>query len=220
MILNLNKPIGWTSFDVCKKIRGITKEKKVGHGGTLDPFAEGVLIIGTGNDTKKLYSISGEKKTYDASIRLGSLTDTLDIDGKITCKKKVPKLSEDMIINILNSFVGDYCQTPPMYSAKKVKGKRLYEYARKNITIDRSPVIVNIYSISLNNFNNKSISFSVDCSKGTYIRVLGKEIAEKLGTLGHLDALVRTKVGKFCIRDSQSIETFIASWKSFSQKKN
>tara|TARA_B100000131_G_scaffold35448_1_gene32458 strand:- start:729 stop:1382 length:654 start_codon:yes stop_codon:yes gene_type:complete len=217
VILNLNKPIGWTSFDVCKKIRSITKEKKVGHGGTLDPFAQGVLIVGTGKDTKELNAISNQNKTYEASILLGSLTDTLDIDGKITQKKNVPKFSEDLITNVLNSFIGEYLQTPPMYSAKKIKGKKLYEYARKNITIERAPIMVKIYSMSLKSFNNKNISFSVECSKGTYIRVLGKEIAEKLGTIGHLDGLVRTKVGKFCIRDSQSIETFMMSWKSFPQ---
>ena len=214
MILNLNKPIGWTSFDVCKKIRSITKEKKVGHGGTLDPFAQGVLIVGTGKDTKELNAISNQNKTYEASILLGSLTDTLDIDGKITQKKNVPKFSEDLITNVLNSFIGEYLQTPPMYSAKKIKGKKLYEYARKNITIERAPIMVKIYSMSLKSFNNKNISFSVECSKGTYIRVLGKEIAEKLGTIGHLDGLVRTKVGKFSIKDSQSIETFMMSWKS------
>ena len=217
MILNLNKPIGWTSFDVCKKIRGIIKEKKVGHGGTLDPFAQGVLIVGTGKDTKELNAISNQNKSYEASILLGSLTDTLDIDGKITQKKNVPKFSEDLITNVLNSFIGEYLQTPPMYSAKKIKGKKLYEYARKNITIERAPIMVKIHSMSLKNFNNKNISFSVECSKGTYIRVLGKEIAEKLGTLGHLDGLVRTKVGKFSIRDSQSIETFMMSWKSSPQ---
>ena len=220
MILNLNKPIGWTSFDVCKKVKGITKEKKVGHGGTLDPFAEGVLIIGTGVDTKKLNTISNENKSYNASLQLGSYTDTLDIDGKVIFKKKVPRLSEDFINNVLKSFIGNYSQTPPMYSAKKINGKKLYEYARKNITIDRPSVMLKIYSISLNSYNNNNISFSVDCSKGTYIRVLGKEIAEKLGTLGHLNGLVRTKVGNFCVSESKSIEQFIESWKSFSQKKS
>ena len=156
MILNLNKPIGWTSFDVCKKIKGIIKEKKVGHGGTLDPFAQGVLIVGTGKDTKELNAISTQNKTYEASILLGSLTDTLDIDGKITQKKNVPKFSEDLIKNVLNSFIGEYLQTPPMYSAKKIKGKKLYEYARKNITIERDPVMVKIYSMSLKNFNNNT----------------------------------------------------------------
>ena len=220
MILNLNKPIGWTSFDVCKKVKGITKEKKVGHGGTLDPFAEGVLIIGTGVDTKKLNTISNENKSYNASLQLGSYTDTWDIDGKVIFKKKVPMLSEDLINNVLKSFIGNYSQTPPMYSAKKINGKKLYEYARKNITIERPSVMLKIYSISLNSYNNNNISFSVDCSKGTYIRVLGKEIAEKLGTLGYLNGLVRTKVGNFCISESKSIEQFIESWKSFSQKKS
>lgn len=220
MILNLNKPIGWTSFDVCKKVKGITKEKKVGHGGTLDPFAEGVLIIGTGIDTKKLNTISNENKSYNASLQLGSCTDTLDVDGKVIFKKKVPMLSEDFINNVLKSFIGNYSQIPPMYSAKKINGKKLYEYARNNITIDRPSVMLKIYSISLNSYNNNNISFSVDCSKGTYIRVLGKEIAEKLGTLGYLNGLVRTKVGNFCISESKSIEQFIESWKSFSQKKS
>ena len=220
MILNLNKSIGWTSFDVCKKVKGITKEKKVGHGGTLDPFAEGVLIIGTGIDTKKLSTISNENKSYNASLQLGSCTDTLDVDGKVILKKKVPELSEDLINNVLKSFIGNYSQTPPMYSAKKINGKKLYEYARNNITIERPPVLLKIYSISLNSYNNNNILFSVDCSKGTYIRVLGKEIAEKLGTLGHLNGLVRTKVGNFCISESKSIEQFIKSWKSFSRKKS
>ena len=220
MILNLNKPVGWTSFDVCKKIKVITQEKKVGHAGTLDPFATGVLIVGTGIDTKQLNNISNNNKSYDASILLGSSTDTLDVDGSIIKNKNVPELTEKIIQNVLESFIGDYYQKPPMYSAKKVQGKKLYEYARKNITIERKTVIRRIYSISLNNFTDKNISFSVVCSKGTYIRVLGKEIAEKLGTLGHLDGLIRTKVGQFCIDKSQSIENFEASWKSFSQNKN
>ena len=122
MILNLNKPIGWTSFDVCKKVKGITKERKVGHGGTLDPFASGVLIIGTGSDTKVLNIFSNKNKSYHASISLGALTDTLDLDGKLLMQKNVPKLYEKRIKSVLNSFIGDYDQIPPMFSAKKVNG--------------------------------------------------------------------------------------------------
>ena len=219
MILNLNKPIGWTSFDVCKKVRGITKERKVGHGGTLDPFASGVLIIGTGRDTKDLSIFSNKNKSYRASISLGVLTDTLDLDGKLIMQKNVPKLYEKRIENVLNSFIGDYNQTPPMFSAKKVKGKKLYEYARKNITIPREPVKVKIYSISLESYSNENISFIVTCSKGTYIRVLGKEIAEKLETVGHLNSLTRTMVGGYSIKDSQSIKTFEKLWKSSTRVK-
>ena len=218
MILNLNKPIGWTSFDVCKKIKGITKERKVGHAGTLDPFAEGVLIIGTGSDTKSLSLISKQRKSYVASITLGAETDTLDIDGKIVLKKNVPKLKEKQIHQVFTTFVGDYYQIPPMYSAKKVKGRKLYEYARKNILIERNPVLVKIYSINLENFNSESISFSVACSKGTYIRVLGKDIAEKLETVGYLSMLTRTAVGDFKINESLSITDFEIEWKSSTQK--
>ncbi len=220
MIINLNKPIGWTSFDVCKKVKRITKEKKVGHGGTLDPFASGVLVVGTGKDTKKLKDVSNEKKTYDATLLLGETTDTLDLEGKVIKKKKVPILSQKTIKDALILFLGDYCQTPPMYSAKKVAGRKLYEYARKNIKVKREPVMLKIFSISLNNFDEKNISFSVECSKGTYVRVLAKDIAERLGTIGYLISLTRTKVGNYTLIKSQSIESFESTWKSLTQKKN
>ena len=220
MIINLNKPVGWTSFDVCKKIKSITKEKKVGHGGTLDPFASGVLIIGTGKDTKKLKYLLDEKKSYDATLVLGEITDTLDIEGKVVQKMEVPVLSKNKITHVLENFIGRYNQTPPMFSAKKVAGRKLYEYARKNIDVERDPIMLKIFSISLNSFDKKSISFSVECSKGTYIRVLGKDISENLGTVGYLNSLTRTKVGEYTLNQSQSIENFESSWKSFTQKKN
>ena len=134
-------------------------------------------------------------------------------------KKDVPKLKEKQIHEVFTAFVGDYYQTPPMYSAKKVKGKKLYEYARKNIVIDRNPVLVKIHSINLENFNGESISFSVACSKGTYIRVLGKDIAEKLETVGYLNMLTRTAVGEFKINESLSITDFEIEWKSSTQKR-
>ena len=220
MIINLNKPIGWTSFDVCKKVKKITKEKKVGHGGTLDPFASGVLVIGTGKDTKKLQYISDEKKSYDATIFLGEVTNTLDIDGRVIQKRKVPILDKKKITDVLDSFIGNYYQTPPMFSAKKVEGKKLYEYARKNIYVKRDPIMLKIFSISLNSFDEKNISFSVECSKGTYVRVLGKDISERLGTVGYLNSLTRTQVGEHTLNKSQSIENFENSWKSSIQKIN
>ncbi len=220
MIINLKKPIGWTSFDVCKKVKKITKEKKVGHAGTLDPFASGVLVIGTGKDTKKLKYVCDEKKSYDAILLLGEITDTLDVEGEIIQKKRVPILSEKKIKDTLDCFRGDYNQIPPMYSAKKVAGKKLYEYARRNIKIKRDPVALKIFSLSLNSFDAKHISFSVECSKGTYVRVLSKDIAKKLGTLGYLISLTRTKVGQYTLNKSQSIENFENKWKSSIQKIN
>ena len=213
MVLNINKPIGWTSFDVVKKIRFITKEKKVGHGGTLDPFADGVLIVATGRDTKQLTEITGTDKSYIATIRLGEITNTLDTEGFVTEKKNIPSFNDDKILKVLNTFLGETKQIPPMFSAKKIKGKKLYELARKNIEVERMPVLINIKKISLLSFEAKNITFSVTSSKGTYIRVLGKDIAEKLGTLGYLTSLKRTKVGSFSVADSSSIEEFEEKWK-------
>ena len=213
MVLNINKPIGWTSFDVVKKIRFITKEKKVGHGGTLDPFADGVLIVATGRDTKQLTEITGTDKSYIATIRLGEITNTLDTEGIVTEKKEIPSFNDDTILKVLNTFLGETKQIPPMFSAKKIKGKKLYELARKNIEVERMPVLINIKKISLLSFKAKKITFSVTSSKGTYIRVLGKDIAEKLGTLGYLTSLKRTKVGSFSVADSTSIEEFEEKWK-------
>jgi len=214
MIFNIYKPVGWTSFDVVKKIRGITKEKKVGHGGTLDPFAGGVLIIGTNSDTKKLGKISGTIKSYRAVLQLGEETDTMDLDGKVITVKPVPTLDMNLVESVLNNFIGKYKQIPPMYSAKKINGVRLYKLARKNITIDRAPVEVNIIDLTLNDIQDKQIDFSVTCSKGTYIRVLGQEIAKKLGTEGHLTQLQRIAVGDFVVQDSIPLKEFEAKWMS------
>ena len=213
MILNIYKPKGITSFGVVKKIRKIISEKKVGHGGTLDPFAEGVLIVGTGKDTKKLKNITDSDKSYTASIKLGKITDTLDPEGVVTKKKKIPKLNDSKINEILDSFLGTSMQTPPMFSAKKIGGVKLYELARKNIIVEREPTQINISDIHLINFNETNIVFTVSCTKGTYIRVLGKEIAEELGTVGYLRSLIRTRVGKYYIDDSVSLNQFKLSWK-------
>ena len=214
MIYNINKPIGWTSFDVVKKIRNITKLKKVGHGGTLDPFADGVLIIGVGKGTKLLTDIVNEKKSYNATLFLGEETDSLDNEGEIVKRKSVPKLNEDLVIKILNSFLGRYIQKPPMFSAKKVNGVRLYRLARKKIEVERDDQNCTIYDISLKGIENNIIEFAVTCSKGTYIRVLGSDIAKKIGTVGYLTKLTRTSIGKHSLSRSLTIKNFESKWKS------
>ena len=214
MIYNINKPIGWTSFDVVKKIRNITKLKKVGHGGTLDPFADGVLIIGVGKGTKLLTDIVNEKKSYNATLLLGEETDSLDNEGEIVKRKSVPKLNEDLVIKILNSFLGRYIQKPPMFSAKKVNGVRLYKLARKKIEVERDDQNCAIYDISLRGIENNIIEFAVTCSKGTYIRVLGSDIAKKIGTVGYLTKLTRTSIGKHSLSKSLTIKNFESKWKS------
>ena len=214
MILNIFKPRGCTSFHVVKNIRRIINDKKVGHGGTLDPFAEGVLIIGTGKDTKKLSNIINDEKVYVAGLELGIKTDTLDPEGKIIVEKTVPVLTKDEIKTVLESFLGKSLQIPPMFSAKRINGQRLYKLARRNIKIKREPIKINISDIALIDYKENIITFSVRCSKGTYIRVLGKDIAEKLNTVGYLTSLKRTNVGKFSIKDSIKMESFEAEWKS------
>ena len=206
MIININKPAGWTSFDVVKKVRGIIKEKKVGHAGTLDPFAEGVLVLGTGPDTKKLTDITTANKTYWAELTLGKATDTQDRDGKISVVEVVPELTKETIAAVLASFDGPQEQIPPMYSAKHVNGQRLYKLARKNKTVERAPVRIFIEQISLLDYIEPVITFNVTCSKGTYVRVMGADIAAKLGTVGHLTALTRPSVGTYHIADATTIE--------------
>ncbi len=213
MIINIDKSIGWSSFDVVKKVKSITGHKKVGHGGTLDPFASGVLILGTEKDTKNLSAITESDKSYQAELHLGIITNTLDSEGKIIDNKAIPALNEKGILKVLKEFEGRQKQIPPMFSAKKHKGVRLYKLARKDIEVYRKETDIEIKDISLLNFSEDRINFSVSCSKGTYIRVLGSDIAEKLGTVGYLKNLKRTRVGNYLIKDSISIETFEKSWK-------
>lgn len=214
MIFNINKPVGWTSFDVVKKVRGITGEKRVGHGGTLDPFAEGVLVVGTGKDTKKLAHVTSSDKSYIFTIKLGSTTNTLDTEGYVVEKKPIPYLNDTKIISVINEFLGDSLQKPPMFSAKKINGKKLYEYARKNIKVERNPVNITIREFSLISYELPHITLDVTVSKGTYIRVLGKDLAEKLGTVGYLNKLVRTRVSQYLLKDSITITEFEKKWKS------
>jgi|TARA_B110000263_G_scaffold56915_1_gene48540 tRNA pseudouridine55 synthase len=217
VIININKPVDWSSFDVVKKIKNITKHKKVGHGGTLDPFASGVLIIGTGKDTKSLSSITNSDKTYEAEIELGKVTNTLDTEGEVVREMPIPMMESKNIESTLHSFMGKQKQMPPMFSAKKHNGIRLYKLARMGKEVDREDIDIFISDIGLIDFNRNSIKFSVECSKGTYVRVLGKDIAERLGTVGYLTELTRTKVGDHLIDDSLSIELFQNKWKSTEQ---
>ncbi len=214
MILMLNKPAGWTSFDVVRKIRNVTREKKVGHGGTLDPFATGLLILGTGRDTKRLSAITQSRKTYEARLLLGKATDTMDSEGKIVETADVPPLTTDSITATLKAFHGIQKQVPPMYSAKKIDGKRLYKLARQNIEVDRPAVEIEVHKMELMAWNDPVLDFRVTSSKGTYIRVLGADLARALGSVGHLVELKRTAIGDYQLGDALTIEKFIQQWKS------
>ena len=204
-IIIINKEKGWTSNDVVQKVKGIAKEK-VGHTGTLDPLASGVLpiLIGKGTNLSK-YLINHDKE-YISTIKLGKKTSTGDSEGEILEEKQIPEdaLEKEKIIQILNSFKGKQKQIPPIYSAIKLDGKKLYEYARKGQTIEIPPREIEIYNIELISVlkEEKEIIYKVSCSKGTYIRTLSENIAEKLGTVGFMKDLQRTRVGDFAINQS------------------
>jgi len=215
VIVAVNKPMGWTSFDVVDKIRSLTGERKIGHAGTLDPFAAGVLVVGIGRgSTKRLSEFTNTYKVYEATLRLGLATDTLDVEGKITEQKSVPQLNESKVLAVFSLFMGTIEQVPPMYSAKKVNGQKLYELARKNITIEREAVTVEIKELLLLSLFDHSIKFRVNCSKGTYIRQLGADIAVKLDTVGHLTELTRTTVGEYKLEDCVEFAQVEEQWMS------
>jgi len=215
LIININKPADWTSFDVVNKIRYTTRIKKVGHAGTLDPFATGVLIVLTGKNTKRQDEFMVLPKRYEAEIVLGQLTDTGDRTGTVIESLPVPSLEREGVEQILSSFVGEIEQVPPMYSAKKVGGKKLYKLARAGKTIERQPAVVNIYEMKLLELRDQRLKISVDCGKGTYIRVLAEDIARAMGTVAHVDVLTRTAVGDYRVEDAMSIPEFIEKWKSY-----
>jgi tRNA pseudouridine55 synthase len=218
-VLNIDKPAGWTSFDVVKKIRNLTRVKKVGHAGTLDPFATGVLIVCTGPATKKINSLVDTSKEYVGEIHLGIETDTMDPTGRVTAENEISEIpGREKIIAVLEEFTGTITQIPPMYSALKVKGKRLYKYAREGKTVERKPREVTIFEMELLSYEFPFLRIRVVCSKGTYIRVLADDIGRKLGTGGYLRKLRRTRVGDYRIEESLNLAEFAAGFGSANRK--
>lgn len=213
MIYNLYKPKTCTSFSVVKQVKKITSEK-VGHSGTLDPFADGVLVLGIGKSTKKLSEIIEYDKKYTGIIKMGQKTDTKDLTGSIIKEIDIPNMDNVDLNELANSFIGKHMQKPPMYSAKKIDGVRLYKLARKNISVERKPKEIEVKYLSCSLDGYGKLRIEVECSSGTYIRVLAEEICEKIGTLGHLIELTRTKVGPFNIDESLTVERFEEKWKS------
>ena len=196
-ILLLDKPSGITSNKALQRVRSLIKAKKGGHTGSLDPFATGMLPLCFGEATKISHYLLNEKKTYSVEVKFGVSTSTGDLDGEITGSSKIKEYSEDQWKKFLNEFKGESEQIPPMYSALRHKGKRLYELARKGEIVDRAARKIQIFSIKLVDLSKDTINFEVTCSKGTYIRVLAEDIAKKLGMLGHVSQLRRKSVGNF-----------------------
>lgn len=206
-IIVINKEKEYTSHDVVAKLKKKLNISKVGHTGTLDPNATGVLPILIGKGTKFSKYLINHDKIYEVELELGKKTDTADIEGKVIEEKNVDeKYIKENLLQVLESFIGKQEQIPPMYSAIKKNGKKLYEYARAGEKVEIEPRKIEIYKIDLNKYDKNIISFVVSCSKGTYIRSLCEDIAEKLNTLGYMKNLKRLQVGKFNIKDAVYID--------------
>ena len=200
-IINIYKEAGFTSHDVVAKLRGIVKQKKIGHTGTLDPDAVGVLPVCFGNATKLCDMLTDKSKEYRACMLLGETSDTQDASGTILSRTQV-NVSEEEVRDAVMSFLGEYDQIPPMYSALKVNGKKLYELARQGVEIERKPRRVEIHHIKIEENNLPRVTFSVGCSKGTYIRTLCADIGDRLGCGALMETLQRTRVGNFHIEQA------------------
>ncbi len=205
-VINIHKEKGFTSHDVVAKLRGIIGQKKIGHTGTLDPDATGVLPVCLGKATKLCDMLTDKNKTYCTVLLLGKTTDTQDISGEVLSESSWAELTEDQVLECVESFVGDYNQIPPMYSALKVNGKKLYELAREGIEIERKARPVTIYHIEVEEVNLPYVTMEVSCSKGTYIRTLCHDIGQKLGCGACMQELTRTKVSRFELAHSFTLE--------------
>ncbi|MBE5927629.1 MAG: tRNA pseudouridine(55) synthase TruB [Lachnospiraceae bacterium] len=201
-IINVYKEKGYTSHDVVAKLRGILKQKKIGHTGTLDPDAEGVLPVCLGKGTKLCDMFTDKDKTYKAVMHLGIVTDTQDSSGNILEEKEISFLNENTVKEKILSFIGEYNQIPPMYSALKVNGKKLYELARQGIEVERKARKVFIYDIKIDKIELPYVTMTVDCSKGTYIRTLCHDIGQALDVGACMEHLIRTNVSVFNIEES------------------
>jgi len=214
-ILLVDKPLNWTSFDVVKKIRYEIinhfkiKKIKVGHAGTLDPLATGLIVLCTGKKTKTITELIIDSKFYEGEIRLGATTPSFDLETEIDKEFALPSVDDNTLKNIEEKFTGEINQLPPLFSAKRVKGKRAYEYARNNEYVELKPNLISIFELQFKIINENTISFSCHCSKGTYMRSLARDIGSSLNSGAHLISLRRIKSGKFKIEMAKSIEEWI-----------
>ncbi len=207
-VILIDKPVNWTSFDVVAKIRRLIKVKKVGHAGTLDPLATGLLIVCTGKLTKEISKYQEQRKKYSGVITLGKSSPSMDMATEITGNGVTENLTEEKIIEVRNKFLGKIEQVPPMFSAIKHKGKSLYKLARKGNEVEREPRHVEIYSFDITKFDLPYIHFEMTCSKGTYIRVIANDFGNELGFGGVLSALRRTEIGEYKVNEACSINEF------------
>ena len=208
VVLLVDKPLGWTSFDVIRKLRNLIRIKKIGHAGTLDPLATGLLIVCTGKFTKRINEYMAKEKEYTGTITLGAVTPTYDLESKPEQFKSIDSISVELIQQQLVSFTGLIQQRPPAHSAIKVNGKRVYELARAGKEVKLEPRPVHIYEFELVNYKDGQLQFRVVCSTGTYIRSLAHDLGQALGCGAHLSELRRTRIGEFTSREAYTMEQF------------
>lgn len=213
-ILNFDKPLGWTSFDLVNKIRvklkyelGI-KKIKVGHAGTLDPLATGLMIVCTGRSTKKIETLQAGVKEYVAHVKLGATTPSFDLETEVDETFPTQHITKDLIASVLKKFLGEIEQVPPQYSALKVGGKRAYQLARKGQEVELKPKLLVIDEIELLDYENYILQLRIVCSKGTYIRALARDIGKALNSGGHLVKLQRTRIGEVRLDEAMTLENF------------
>ena len=205
-LLVIDKVAGPSSFDVVRQVRRLFGGVKVGHAGSLDPFATGVLVLLLGKATKLSNALLNADKSYLATMKLGESTDSMDRTGLVTETKEIPPLTLEQIGQVLKSYEGEWHQMPPMFSAKKIQGVRLYELARQNISVPREKIPVQLYKVEVLSYEHPLVKFEVHCSKGTYIRSLADDIGKRLGTVAHLHELKRLSCGDFSLEDSVTVE--------------
>lgn len=205
-VMLIDKPLDWTSFDVVRKVRNMIKIKKVGHAGTLDPLATGLLILCTGKFTKKINEYMAKEKEYTGTITLGASTPTYDLESEPVDQCSVDHLTEEIIRSATQKFTGPIMQVPPIHSAIKINGKRVYELARKGHDVELEPRPVTIHEFEITSVNLPEVNFRIVCSTGTYIRSIANDFGNELGVGGYLSKLCRTRIGEFKLEDALSMD--------------
>lgn len=220
-VILVDKPLNWTSFDVVGKIRRAIGVSKVGHAGTLDPMATGLLIVCTGKKTKEVLSFQDLEKTYTGTILLGKKSKSMDLETELVGDVDISSITDEEILNVREKFIGKIMQIPPMYSAIKFKGKSLYDMARKGKSIDLKPREVTVYKFDIVEINKPYVKFKIKCSKGTYIRSIANDFGEALGCGGVLNSLRRSAIGNYSVDEALSINDFVfltQQWKIYKEK--
>lgn len=219
-VLLINKPYEWTSFDVVKKLRGAIKIKKIGHAGTLDPLATGLLVVCTGKATKKINEFQTLGKEYIGTLEIGKTTPSVDLETEFDSEQPFDHIEKEALYKAAEELTGDLMQVPPIYSAIKIDGQRAYKFARRKEDIKLEPRPVTVSRFDLTGINKPTIDFDIACSKGTYIRSLVRDLGEKLGCGAHMSSLIRTSIGPYLLSNAYELDELVAQIRKQSENLN